>query len=185
MADHELAGVVRGRSGGTLPGVAPASSYPTSDGIEVLIAGNADSVFARLAELMGRPELATDERFADHESLAANGADAVAVLREVFASATLAEWRDRLADFTGQWAAVQHTLEAVADPQAVANGYVLDAATADGTPYKMVTTPVQYDGEPSPPRRAPEFNEHGDAILAELGLDWDTVVDLKVRGIVA
>ena len=32
---------------------------------------------------------------------------------------------------------------------------------------------------------APEFNEHGDAILAELGLDWDTIVDLKVRGVVA
>jgi hypothetical protein len=37
-----------------------------------------------------------------------------------------------------------------------------------------------------PSARAPEFNEHGDEILTgELGLDWDTVIDLKVRGIVA
>jgi hypothetical protein len=35
------------------------------------------------------------------------------------------------------------------------------------------------------PRRAPEFNEHGDDILAGLGIDWDTIVDLKVRGVVA
>ncbi|MCU1484151.1 MAG: L-carnitine dehydratase/bile acid-inducible protein [Actinomycetia bacterium] len=161
-------------------------TYQTADGRHLAFSClQAIKYWPDMCRVIGRPELATDERFADYESLAANGADAVAILRETFASATLAEWRERLADFTGQWAAVQHTLEAVADPQAVANGYVLETATADGTPYKMVTTPVQYDGEPSPPRRAPDFNEHGDAILAELGLDWDTVVDLKVRGIVA
>ena len=34
------------------------------------------------------------------------------------------------------------------------------------------------------PAPAPEFNEHGDAILEELGIDWDTIVDLKVRSVV-
>ena len=38
---------------------------------------------------------------------------------------------------------------------------------------------MQYDGVPAKPSRAPEFNEHGDAILEELGLDWDAIVDLK------
>jgi crotonobetainyl-CoA:carnitine CoA-transferase CaiB-like acyl-CoA transferase len=138
-----------------------------------------------LCRVIGRPELAADERFAEHETLAANGNEAAAILRQEFASRPLAEWRERLADFIGQWAVVQTNLEAVDDPQAVANGYVLETATADGTPYRMVTTPVQFDREPSPPKRAPEFNEHGDDILAGLGLDWDAVVDLKLRGIVA
>ena len=66
MVDFEVADVLRGRSGGTLPGVAPANAYPTSDGSEVLIAGNADTVFTRLCDAMGRPDLATDERFATH-----------------------------------------------------------------------------------------------------------------------
>jgi crotonobetainyl-CoA:carnitine CoA-transferase CaiB-like acyl-CoA transferase len=44
---------------------------------------------------------------------------------------------------------------------------------------------VQFDETPAVPGRAPEFNEHGDAILTELGLDWDSIVDLKVRGVVA
>ena len=52
-------------------------------------------------------------------------------------------------------------------------------------PFRLVAPPVQFDEQPAKPRRAPEFNEHGDAILAELGLDWDTVVDLKIRGVVA
>lgn len=66
MVDVDVAGVLRGRSGGTLPGVAPANAYPTNDGSEVLIAGNSDTVFARLCEAMGRPELAVDERYATH-----------------------------------------------------------------------------------------------------------------------
>jgi succinyl-CoA---D-citramalate CoA-transferase len=66
LADYAVAGVLRGRSGGTLPGVAPSNAYPTRDGSEVLVAANADGVFARLCEAMGRPDLATDERYATH-----------------------------------------------------------------------------------------------------------------------
>ena len=66
LADFEIAGVTRRRTGGVLPGVAPSNSYATSDGSDVLIAANADSVFARLCAAMGRPELAADPRFADH-----------------------------------------------------------------------------------------------------------------------
>jgi crotonobetainyl-CoA:carnitine CoA-transferase CaiB-like acyl-CoA transferase len=80
---------------------------------------------------------------------------------------------------------VQDTLEAAADPQTVANGYVQDCETADGLPFQLAAAPVQYGGVSAAPRRAPGFNEHGDAILGELGLDWDTIVDLKVRGVVA
>ena len=119
------------------------------------------------------------------QSLMANSAEAIGILTEVFASATLDEWRERLATFIGQWAVVQDTLEAVADPQTVANGYVQECQTAAGTPFRLVAAPVQFDEEPAVPTRAPEFNEHGDSILADLGLDSDAIIDLKIRGVVA
>jgi formyl-CoA transferase len=72
LADYELAGVVRGRSGSVLPGVAPSNVYPTADGSEILVAGNADSVFVRLCDAMGEPKLAVDERYATHGARGTN-----------------------------------------------------------------------------------------------------------------
>ena len=115
----------------------------------------------------------------------ANSREAIEELDKVFAGATLDEWRERLADFDGQWAVMQNTLEAAADPQTVANGYVQDCRTAADVPFRLAAAPVQFDGKPAAPHRAPELNEHGDSILEELGFDWDAIVDLKVRGVVA
>ncbi len=66
MVDFEIADVLRQRSGGTLPGVAPSNAYPTRDGSDVLIAANADNIFARLCDAMGRADLAADDRYATH-----------------------------------------------------------------------------------------------------------------------
>jgi crotonobetainyl-CoA:carnitine CoA-transferase CaiB-like acyl-CoA transferase len=161
-------------------------NYETKDGhILAFTCLQAGKYWPLLCQAVGRPELATDPRFADFESLTANTATAVAILTEVFASAPLDEWRERLATFTGQWAVVQDTLEAASDPQALANGYVQECHTATGTPFRLVAAPVQFDEEPAVPTRAPEFNEHGDVILAGIGLGQDEIVDLKIRGIVA
>jgi formyl-CoA transferase/succinyl-CoA--D-citramalate CoA-transferase len=75
VADYLLAGVVRQRTGGILPGVAPSNAYPTADGALVVIAGNADSVFRRLCAAMGRPELADELQFADHRARGVNMAE--------------------------------------------------------------------------------------------------------------
>ena len=66
LPEWELAGYQRERSGSTLPRVAPSNAYPTADGSDILIAANRDTVFVRLCEAMGVPELATDRRFATH-----------------------------------------------------------------------------------------------------------------------
>jgi crotonobetainyl-CoA:carnitine CoA-transferase CaiB-like acyl-CoA transferase len=144
----------------------------------------ASRYWAELCVAVGRPDLATDPRFADHAGLIENSVEGQRLLEEAFAEHTVAEWRELLADFTGQWCVVQDTLECAVDPQAIANGYMQDCETASGTPFQLVASPVQFGGEPAPVRRAPEFNEHGDAILEEVGVDWDTIVDLKVRSVV-
>jgi crotonobetainyl-CoA:carnitine CoA-transferase CaiB-like acyl-CoA transferase len=161
-------------------------NYETKDGKFVsLCCLQAGRYWAEACEVLGRPELATDERFSDAQKIGENSAAALELIRAAFAERTADEWRQRLASFSGQWAMVQDTLEAAADPQTVANGYVQECENAAGVSFKLAAAPVEYGGEPARPRRAPDFNEHGDAILGELGLDMDTILDLKVRGVVA
>jgi len=163
-----------------------ANNYLTRDERFVSICClQAGLYWAELCSLIGRPEMGSDPRFADHGSLMANGGVATEMLSEVFAERTLDEWRQVLAGFTGQWTVVQHTLEAAADPQSVANGYIQECKTASGTPFHLVAAPVQFDEVSPVASRAPAFNEQGDDILSEMGLDWDTIVDLKVRRVVA
>ena len=87
MADYAIEGVIRNRSGGTLPGVAPSNAYPTADGSDVLIAANADAVFARLCTAMGRSEMAEDPMWATH---AARGE------REHQLDGIVADWTKRI-----------------------------------------------------------------------------------------
>ncbi len=161
-------------------------NYLTKDGQWLsLCCLQAGKYWAPLAAAIGRPELGSDERFNSHEALMSNSVEAQEILTAAFAERPLEEWRAALADFTGQWTVVQDTLQAAADPQSVANGYVQPCTTAAGKDFQMTAAPVQFDEVAAVPQRAPEFNEHGDEILADLGLDWETVIDLKVRGVVA
>jgi crotonobetainyl-CoA:carnitine CoA-transferase CaiB-like acyl-CoA transferase len=163
-----------------------SANYRTKDGRWLAFTClQAGKYWPPMCEAIGRPELARDPRFADHQSLLSNSADAAQILTEAFGEHTLREWREKLAGFIGQWTVVQDTLEAATDPQAAANGYIQGCKTAAGVPFKLVAAPVQFGEERATPGRAPEFNEHGDDILSDLGLDWDTIVDLKVRGVVA
>src|SRR3546814_11971947 len=65
VSDYSASGTKRRRTGSALPAIAPSNVYPCRDG-EYLIGANQDGLFARLAAAMGRPELASDERYATH-----------------------------------------------------------------------------------------------------------------------
>ena len=141
----------------------------------------------RCATCIGRPELATDPRFADHASLMANSVDADRdPHRGRSPSGTLDEWRERLADLhrpVGRRAGHARGGGRSADRRQRLRPGLRDrrrASRSSWSPRRCSSTRSRRA-----PRRAPEFNEHGDAILADLGLDWDTIVDLKVRGVVA
>jgi crotonobetainyl-CoA:carnitine CoA-transferase CaiB-like acyl-CoA transferase len=159
--------------------------YMTSDGQQIALcclqAGHYWPIFTRL---INREDLAEDTRFCDHASLFANHVAAIGLLKEEFARRTLTQWCALLAEFPGQWTVARTAHQVAEDPQVAPNGYMQTCHTIGGTPFQLVAAPVQYNEHPAVPRRAPSFNEHGDAILEELGLDWDAVVDLKLRGIV-
>jgi crotonobetainyl-CoA:carnitine CoA-transferase CaiB-like acyl-CoA transferase len=160
------------------------TAYRTSDGRHIqLVFLDSDRYWGPFCEVVGRPELADDPRFADHHARDANAAECAAVLDEVFATRTFEEWKAVLATIDAPWAPVQAVEEVLDDPQVVANGYVGDVLGEDGeVAYRLPRVPVQFDEQPPDLRRAPEHGEHTEAILLELGCSWDEIAALSSAG---
>ncbi len=164
-----------------------AGSYETADGKRIAFSMlQGAHYWPEACARLGLDEHATDPRFTVHENLMEHGREGEALIAARMKEETFAYWCERFTGMRGQWAPVQDTLDLVNDPMVEANGYLQELHTKDGHAFHLVTAPVQFGEEPAASARAPEFNEHGDDILTgELGLEWDTVIDLKVRGIVA
>jgi crotonobetainyl-CoA:carnitine CoA-transferase CaiB-like acyl-CoA transferase len=162
-------------------------TFQTSDGrwinFTMLQAGR---YWADTCRHLERPDLIEDPRFATVEALMTpeNTAAAAAIISEVMAKKPFDEWVERFRTLEGQWAPMQNPLEVAADPQVRANGYIRPVLDADGITRELVANPVQFDNTPPELTRGPEFAEHTDEILTELGLDMDQILELKISGAV-
>lgn len=178
-------GVVHRPSGRTALMSPLTATYRTKDGRHVqLMLLQGDRYWPDFCRTVDRPDLADDERFADMAARRTNAPACVAELDAIFAEHTLDEWKAILAKLDAPWAPIQSVEELVDDPQVLANGYVGDVDTGDGTSYRLPTVPVQFDGCPPELRRAPEHGEHTEAVLAELGYDWDRIGELATDGVI-
>ena len=126
IPDYDIGGVVRGPSGTRLEGIAPSNIYRSADGSWVVIAANQDTVFRRLCDVMGRPELADDERFVDHRARGINQDEIDAIIGEWAATRQPGEIIETL-NAAGVIAGPINTVaEVVRDPQFLARGMLVE-----------------------------------------------------------
>jgi crotonobetainyl-CoA:carnitine CoA-transferase CaiB-like acyl-CoA transferase len=167
-------------------GVAPnpaVNRYKTRDGRWIqLVFLQADRFWGGFCERIGRPDLGTDERFTPLANLVANQDVATAELRGVFAERDLVDWQKILADEPGVWGTLATPQEVLDDPQVGANGYVMAVADDAGNTFRTVVAPVQFDETPPSPARSPEYGEHTEVILLELGMEWEGIIAAKEAG---
>jgi formyl-CoA transferase len=167
------------RQGNTHPNIVPYQPFEAADRQLIIAIGN-DRQFARLADLCGHPEWATDERFATNATRVANRAEMVALVGAAIRTRPAVEWFERLEEAGIPAGPINAVSQALADVQAQHRQMV---RTIAGAP--LVGSPVRIDGERAdsdlPP---PALGEHGDEILATLGLEPDAIARLKAQGIV-
>jgi crotonobetainyl-CoA:carnitine CoA-transferase CaiB-like acyl-CoA transferase len=139
-----------------------------------------------LARAVGHPEWIEDARFATPEQRAANAAELISMLDEIFATRSRDEWKqafDREEDLW--WAPVQTIQEVLEDPQVQAAGGLVEVPDEEATTL-LPATPADFHGTPGQPRSmAPGHGEHSDEILEALGRSPEAIRELRGRGIVA
>jgi crotonobetainyl-CoA:carnitine CoA-transferase CaiB-like acyl-CoA transferase len=161
------------------------NAYTAGDGRRFWMLGlQADRHWPDVLRAVDRPDWADDARFSSIEARWQHSSELVDELSTLFATKPLAEWAAIFDREDVWWAPVQSAHETVDDPQAAAAGGFVQVPTADGgDSVRMVATPVDFTGTPWSPRSMPpEFAQHTEEVLLELGYDWDQIIELKDAG---
>lgn len=187
VADWELGGTVRERSGGVLPGVAPANAYPTADGHDVVIAANADTVFARLATAMRRPGWVSDRRYATHAARGVHQTDLDGEIARWTAGYPAETVIALLREHAVPVGLINTAPDLAIDDHIAAREMIVRLAAGFERAVPMAGVVPKLSRTPGTIRSTgPTLGEHTDAVLRDLaGLTAAEIARLRGAGVVA
>ena len=185
LPEYSVFGAVRQAAGSSLPGIAPSNAYRCRDGKFALIAGNGDSIFRRLMEVIERPDLAADPALAQNDGRVANVERLDAAIGAWTAQHSLDDVLAHLNEARIPAGKIYDIADIAADPHYRASDMILDSTLDDGTPVQMPGVLPKLNATPGTVRsRAPALGEHTDEVLASLGLDDAQRAALRERGVI-
>ncbi|MFC1940455.1 CaiB/BaiF CoA transferase family protein [Chloroflexota bacterium] len=164
------------------------TSYQTKDRkwLRLGLGLNADLYWSQFCQAIDRNELENDPRFDSFKPRLDNHFALFSILEDVFQSKTLSEWRDRLNKNGIAWAPVQSFPDVTADHQARANDFFIPYDHPTYGRIELIANPVKLSDVPECIRTpAPEFNQHTEGILLELGYSWGDIEQFKEQGVIA
>jgi len=162
-----------GRLGNRHPSIAPYDTFAAADGDFVLAVGN-DDQFRRLAQVLGRPELASDARFTTNADRVANHEVLRWALRPLLGARTRQDLVQALTAAGVPSGAVRSVTEALADPQLAAREMIVPLDHLTAGPIRVLGTPLKLSDTPAAVRTPPPaLGQHTAAILAEFGFTDD------------
>jgi formyl-CoA transferase len=186
VTEYDLTGYVRERSGSILPGIAPSNVYPCANGESLLIGGNGDAVFARLAATMGREDLAADPRYATHAARGENQAELDAIVSAWTRNWALPELLALLEANGVPCGRIFRAPDMLEDPQFVARQSIVEVDHPVFGRVKMQNAFPKLSETPGSVRwPGPALGEHTREVLEGLGVDASRLADLAARKVTA
>ncbi|MGB0226028.1 MAG: CaiB/BaiF CoA transferase family protein [Litorivicinaceae bacterium] len=176
IPEYGADGTVRERTGSSLPGIAPSNTYMTRDGRYLVLAANGDSIFQRLMQAIGRPDVADDSRFKHNDGRAAASDELDEILGSWSASVTLTEALDILEAASVPASGINSVAEVFEDEQLKARGAIEHHPLQSGLDLFMPSAVPKLSKTPGETRwLGPQLGAHNAEILEELGLDADMI----------
>jgi formyl-CoA transferase len=186
IPEWQIAGYQRQRTGPTLPNVSPSNAYPTLDGEMILIAANQDTVFRRLAAAMGRPDLATDERYATHGARGQNMEELDGIIAEWSSTVAADDLLAMLHEGGVPAGRIFRAKDMFADPQFAARDAIVKLTHPDLGEFAMHNVFPRLSETPGRVRHVgPRLGEHNKEIYQGLlGIDDDEMSSLTAAGVI-
>jgi formyl-CoA transferase len=184
IPEHTVAGYTRERTGAILPNVAPSNVYPCRDDESILIAANQDTVFARLATVMGRPELATDERYATHSARGESQAELDALIAAWTAPQDADGLLAALEEGGVPAGRIYRAKDMLDDPHFIARDDIVTLPHPEFGEIAMHNVAPRLSATPGGVQHVgPALGEHNDEVFGGLlGLDATTQARLREEG---
>jgi len=163
-----------------------SSYYKCSDGKWVrLVMVQGDRYWPAFCEAVGISELEKDSRFSDQLARIQHGEELIHILDQVFVTKPRAEWMKLFAERDLHCTPIQELAELVDDPQIIANDYIMAFDHPTYGRQKMVGFPYKFSETPAALKcPCPEFGQHTEEVLLELGYTWDNIADLKKEEVI-
>ena len=184
LPEYSAFGEVRQAGGSALPGIAPSNAYLCADGGYVLVAGNGDSIFKRLMNMIGRADLANDPALENNDGRVARVAEldqAIGMWAKTRTTDQALELLDSVAVPAGK---IYTVADIAKDPHYRARGNIQNIQMRDGTPLDVPGVIPKLSRTPGSIKTlAPDIGQNTDEILKGIGLSDQQVASLKERGI--
>ena len=184
LPEYSAFGEVRQAGGSALPGIAPSNAYLCGDGGYVLVAGNGDSIFKRLMNMIGLADLANDPALENNDGRVARVAEldqAIGAWAQTMTTDQALQLLDSVAVPAGK---IYTVADIAKDPHYKARGNIENIQMRDGTKLDVPSVIPKLSRTPGSIKTlAPEIGENTDEILQSIGLTEAQVASLKERGI--
>ena len=186
VTEYDITGYVRERSGSVLPGIAPSNAYPCAGGELILIGGNGDTVYARLTEAMGRPDLKTDPKFVSHAARGVNQHELDATIAEWTSTFALDDLLARLEAAGVPASRVFRAPDMLTDPQFQARETIVTTEHPVFGPIRMQNAFPRLSRTPGSVRwPGPALGAHTDEVLkARAGCSDERLSALRAKGVI-
>ncbi len=185
LPEYSAFGAVREAAGSALPGIAPSNAYRCRDGY-VLVAGNGDSIFKRLMDVIGRADLGQDPGLGGNAGRVARVAELDAAIESWTVERTVEQVLNALGDARVPAGKVYTVADIATDPHFRAREMILTQKTREGYEVEVPGIVPKLSGTPGTVRTAaPRLGEDTDAVLREMGLSDEQIAQLRRTGIVA